>query len=271
MRKCLLLFLALIFSANSNTFAGTTGKIAGKVTDKITGEALPFVNITVEGTNYGAATDLDGNYVILNIPPGKYSIKAQYIGYQAVLVQDVQVSIDLTSTINFELGESAVELEAVIVEGKKELIKKDITSSQSLVSSEQIENLPVLELNDVLQLQAGVTKGADGSFHIRGGRTSEIAYWVNGISITDGYDNSRGIEIDNSSVQELQVISGTFNAEYGNAMSGIINTVTKEGGRDFHGDIKVYSSDYASNFTSYFTHVDDFNPVANYNLQGSLN
>lgn len=271
MRKCLLLFLALIFSVNSNSLAGTTGKIAGKVTDKITGEALPFVNITVEGTNYGAATDLDGNYVMLNIPPGKYSLKAQYIGYQPVLVQDIQVSIDLTSTINFELGESAVELEAVIVEGKKELIKKDITSSQSLVSSDQIENLPVLELNDVLQLQAGVTRGADGSFHIRGGRTSEIAYWVNGISITDGYDNSRGIEIDNSSVQELQVISGTFNAEYGNAMSGIINTVTKEGGRDFHGDIKIYSSDYASNFTSYFTHIDEYDPFANYNLQGSLN
>ena len=83
----------------------------------------------------------------------------------------------------------------------------------------------------LLQLQAGVSKDADGGFHIRGGRSSEIAYQVNGISITDPYDNSRGIDIDNSSIQELQVISGTFNAEYGNAMSGIVNTVTKEGGK----------------------------------------
>ncbi|NWF49652.1 MAG: TonB-dependent receptor [Ignavibacteriaceae bacterium] len=270
MKKYLTIYLSALFLLSGISFAGTTGKIAGRVTDKATGEGLPFVNVIVEGTNYGAATDIDGNYVILNVPPGRYSVKAQYIGYQPVIVTDVQVSIDLTSTVNFELGESVVELEAVVVEGKKELIKKDITSSQSLISSDQIEVLPVLELNDVLELQAGVTRGSDGSFHIRGGRSSEIAYWVNGISITDGFDNSRGIEIDNSSIQELQVISGTFNAEYGNALSGIINTVTKEGGRDFHGNIKLYSSDYVSNFTDYFTYIDNYNPLANYNIQASL-
>ena len=108
--------------------------------------------------------------------------------------------------------------------------------------------MPVSELDDVLQLQAGVTRGADGDFHIRGGRTSEIAYWVNGVSITDAYDNSRGIQIDNSSIQEVQVISGTFNAEYGNAMSGIINTVTKEGSNNYHGSILVYAGDHASDF-----------------------
>ena len=111
--------------------------------------------------------------------------------------------------------------------------KKDITSSQARVTSDEIKNLPVAELNDILQLQSGVTRDAGGGFHIRGGRSSEIAYWVNGISITDAYDNSRGLDIDNSSVQELQVISGTFNAEYGQALSGIVNTVTKEGGRSF--------------------------------------
>ncbi|GAB4287406.1 MAG: hypothetical protein Kow0098_03910 [Ignavibacteriaceae bacterium] len=270
MKRILLILLSGLLTANWMMFAGTTGKVAGKVTDKATGEPLPFVNVLIEGTNYGAATDLDGNYVILNVPPGRYSIKAQYIGYQPVIVTDVVVNIDLTTEVNFELSESAVELEAVIVEGEQELIKKDVTSSQSLVSSETIEALPVLELNDVLQLQAGVTRGADGSFHIRGGRSTEIAYWVNGISITDGYDNSRGIEIDNSSIQELQVISGTFNAEYGNALSGIVNTVTKEGGNEFKGDIKIYSSDYVSNFTDYFTNIDNYNPVANYNFQGSL-
>lgn len=270
MRKVLLLLLTSFTFFTSSLIAGSTGKLTGNVTDKDTKEPLPFVNVIVLGTNYGAATDLDGNYVILNIPPGTYNVKAQYVGYQAMVVENIQVSIDLTTRVDFQLSASAVQMEDVIVEAKQETIKKDVTSSQSLISSDQIQALPVTELNDVIQLQAGVTKDANGDFHIRGGRTSEISYWVNGISITDAYDNSRGIEIDNSSVQELQVISGTFNAEYGNSMSGIVNTVTKEGGKQYHGDIKVYSGDYLSDFTSYFTYINHFNPVTNYNFQGSL-
>ena len=269
MKKFLpLLILGLIVSV-SCLFAGTTGKLSGTVTDAGTGEGLPFVNITLEGTQMGAATDIDGNYVILNIPPGTYTVRFQYIGYQTVVVEGVQISIDLTTKQDIALTSTSVELGEVVVQGR-ETIQKDVTSSQSLVTASEIENLPVAELNDVLQLQAGVNKDADGGFHIRGGRSSEIAYWVNGVSITDSYDNSRGIEIDNSSVQELQVITGTFNAEYGQALSGIVNTVTKEGGQKYNGNIKIYSSDYVSNFTSHFYNVDDFNPFANYNFQGSL-
>lgn len=270
MKKFLLFYFTVLSCSLNFTFAGTTGKIAGKVTDSQTGEALPFVNIIIEGTNLGAATDIDGNYVILNIPPGKYNVKAQYIGYQAVVVENVSVSIDLTTTVDFTLSESAVELEEVVVQGKADLIKKDVTSSQSLISSDEIEILPVAEFEDVLQIQAGVSRDANGDFHIRGGRTNEIAYWVNGVSITDAYDNSRGIQIDNNSVQELQVISGTFNAEYGNAMSGIVNTVTKEGSRDYHGSILLYAGDRASNFTEFFPHIDNINLFSNYNFQGSL-
>jgi len=270
MKKYLHAILILLLIPIQLLFAGTTGKIAGKVIDKNTGEPIPFVNVIIEGTNFGAASDIEGEYVILNLPPGKYNVKAQAIGYQAQIVQNIQVSIDLTSKVDFSLSETAVELETIVVEGKSDLVRKDVTSSQSLISSDQIEQLPVSEFDDVLQLQAGVTRGADGSFHIRGGRTSEIAYWVNGISVTDAYDNSRGIQIDNNSIQELQVISGTFNAEYGNAMSGIVNTVTKEGGRDFSGNFMMYTGDHVSNFTEYFPNVDDLNPFSTYNFQGSL-
>lgn len=270
MKKILLFFLILSNCFLTITFAGTTGKMTGKVTDKASGEPLPFVNIIIVGTNLGAATDIDGNYVILNIPPGNYNVKAQYIGYQPVVVENVSVSIDLTTTVDFTLSESAVELEEVVVQSKQDFLKKDVTSSQSLVSADQIDVLPVNEFDQVLQLQPGVTRDADGAFHIRGGRTNEVAYWVNGVSITDGYDNSRGIEIDNYSVQELQVISGTFNAEYGNAMSGIVNTVTKEGGNDYHGNILIYAGDHASNFTEYFPNIDNVNLFSNYNFQGSL-
>src|SRR3970040_3036809 len=130
MKKFLLLNLILFSFSLSLIFAGTTGKITGIVTDSKTGEALPFVNIIIEGTNLGAATDIDGNYVILNIPPGKYNIKAQYIGYQPVRVENVSVSIDLTTAVDFVLSESAVELEEIVVQGKQATIKKDGTSTQ---------------------------------------------------------------------------------------------------------------------------------------------
>ncbi|MBU1096108.1 MAG: TonB-dependent receptor [Bacteroidetes bacterium] len=270
MRKSLLFLFSVVFLYTNIMWGGTTGKLTGKVTDSSTGDALPFVNITIEGTVMGAATDLDGNYVILNLSPGRYSVKVQYIGYQTKTIENVSISIDLTTKLDVVLTPTSVELGEVVVQAQMGGIKKDVTSSQSSISAESIENLPVAEIDDVLQLQAGVSRDANGDFHIRGGRTNEITYQLNGISITDSYDNSRGIEIDNSSVQELQVISGTFNAEYGNALSGVINTVTKEGGSKFHGNIKVYSSDYLSNHDKIFNHIDDFNPIANYNLQGSL-
>ena len=269
MKRILLLSLLFILPI-TYLFAGTTGKLAGKITDAKTGEGLPFVNITLVGTSIGGASDIDGNYVILNIAPGKYDVKVQYVGYRTQIIKDVSISIDLTTKLNVELSDQSVKLGEVVVEAKSRGVQKDVTSSQASVSNEQIENLPVAELNDVIQLQAGVTKGAGGEFHIRGGRASEIAYQVNGISVTDSYDKTNGIEIDNSAVQELQVISGTFNAEYGDAMSGIINTVTKEGGSQFHGNVKVYSGDYVSNHSDIFLGVNDINPVANYNIQGSL-
>ncbi|MCX6170120.1 MAG: TonB-dependent receptor [Ignavibacteriales bacterium] len=270
MKKKFTVLLLLVIILSANLFAGTTGKLTGRVTDKKTGEGLPFVSVMLEGTSIGAQTDIDGKYLILNIPPGKYNLKFQYVGYQSKVVQNVQISIDLTTNQDATLDETAVEMQAIVVQGNVQKIQKDITSSQTRVTSEEIKNLPVAEINDILQLQAGVTKDAAGGFHIRGGRSSEIAYWVNGISVSDSYDNSRGIELDNSSIQELQVISGTFNAEYGQAMSGIVNAVTKEGGREFKGDIKVYSGDHLSNFTDYFPGTNKFKPVKNYNFQGSI-
>ena len=123
MRKTLLI-LILFITSSTLLLAGTTGKLTGKVIDAKTKEALPFVNVVILGTNLGAATDIDGNYTILNIPPGKYDVKVQYIGYQAVIVEGISISIDLTTRQDFTLSESSVELEAVVVEGRKDVLKK---------------------------------------------------------------------------------------------------------------------------------------------------
>ncbi len=268
--KFLLTVLALLLGICIPLFAGTTGKIVGVVKEKSTGEPLPGANVYIEGTNLGAATDVDGSYLILNVPPGTYTLVVSYIGYQEVRVSGVRVSVDLTTRQDFELVPTALELgEAVVVEATQELVQKDLTSSEARVSADKINQLPVNEVNDILQIQSGVTRDASGAFHIRGGRSTEIAYWVNGVSITDAYDGSRGFEVENQSIQELQVISGTFNAEYGNAMSGIINIVTKEGTPNYKGNVRTYVGDYVSSHKDLFYNIDNVS-AANYNFEASL-
>ena len=243
--KSIITIFAALMMYSVVSFAGTTGKIAGRVTDSETGEGLVGVTVLLDGTAMGAATDMEGYYVILNISPGKYKLSASTLGYNKAAVTEVSVSVDLTTTINFKLSSSVIELkDEVVIVAEREMVKKDLTSSESRVSAGEIKTLPVQEVSAVLSLQSGVTVGRDGGIHIRGGRTSEVAYWVDGVSVSDSYDGGQAVQVDKNSLQELQVISGTFNAEYGQAMSGIVNIVTKDGGRKMHGGVSVYFGGY---------------------------
>ncbi len=269
LKLALLVILALSFS--ESLLAQKFGKITGKVLDGDSGEPLPGANVLLNGTTLGAATDIDGQYLILRVPPGTYELRAEFIGYQKMLVQNVQVLTDLTTTIDFKLRAEAVDLGTeVVVVAERPIVRKDLTSSEARVQADEIKRLPVQELNDVLNLQAGISRDRSGNIHIRGGRATEVAYLVNGIRITDDFTRTQSIEVENESIQELQVISGTFNAEYGEALSGVINIVTKSGGNNFHGNVEVWSGDYASRHDEIFFNVDDVNPTDTYNVQGSF-
>ncbi|MGH7454249.1 MAG: TonB-dependent receptor, partial [bacterium] len=249
---------------SATAFAGTTGKIAGKVTDKKTGEPLPGVNITVTDTRLGAVTDLEGNFIILQVPPGIYSIRASLIGYQELVFEKVRVSVDLTTRFDFQLGEIVLELgQTVTVVAERPLVQKDLTSTSNTVGADVISQLPVENFTDIVNLQAGVVEG-----HFRGGRSGEVAYLVNGIPMNDVYSGSFALQVENNTIQELEVISGTFNAEYGQAMSGVVNVVTKEGGEKFHGSISSYVGDYVSTKDDIFWHIKAFNPI--YNFESSF-
>jgi outer membrane receptor protein involved in Fe transport len=264
LKKPFFIFLIVLLFIPLQLIAGTTGKIVGTVKDASTGEALAGVNVIIDGTSMGAATDLDGTYYIIGVPPGKYTVLAMYISYRETRVAEVNVNIDKTTVIDFDLQPETLELsESIQVIAERPLIKKDLTSTESTVGREQIEALPVQDLNEVINLQAGVIEG-----HFRGGRTNEVLYLVNGISVNDVYSNTYAIEVENNSIQELNVISGTFNAEYGRAMSGVVNVVTRDGGQEFEGNISGNIGDYVSFNDDVFWHVDDFNPVIN--LQGTL-
>jgi len=240
-----LIFLQIIF-------AGTTGKISGKVVDE-NNQPLIGCNIVVKGTSLGAATNIKGEYFILNIPPGKYDLTASMIGYGTVTVEGTLVMVDLTAKTNFFLKPETIEGDVITVTAEKPTVRLDQTSMSAVVSSEDIENLPVTDVGDVIELQAGIVRDPNGGFHVRGGRSSEVSFWVDGVATTDSYDGSSGLEIENAGIQEVQVISGTFNAEYGQAMSGIVNVVTKDGGLNYEGNLDFFSGGYHTNHSNLYS------------------
>ena len=261
------LVLVLTCYYSSPLIAGTTGKISGSIRGISNGEPLIGANIIIEGTSLGAAADDKGRFVILNISPGVYTVRGAMIGYTAVSYSDVRVSADFTTKLDFQLQQTGLELREVTVLAKSPIVRKDLTSSLSIVSAEQLKEIPVEEFSDVLALQAGIVIGTDGAIHIRGGRSSEVAYLVDGLSVTDPFSGNISIEIENNSIQELQVISGPFNAEYGQAMSGVIDVVIKEGGDRLRGNLSFYKGEYVSSDDGTFLNIDEINGTDISNIQ----
>ncbi|MBC8044053.1 MAG: carboxypeptidase regulatory-like domain-containing protein, partial [Rhizobacter sp.] len=248
--------------------AGTTGKIAGTVKDAKTNEPLAGASVVIEGSRLGARTDADGNYTILNVAPGKYRVRASYVGYQPQTVGNISIRADFTSRVEFDLSAEGVVAKEVSVTAERPLIIKDQTSTVAVVTAEQIRALPVENFDQVVSLQAGVV---DGRF--RGGRLGEVAYIVDGVAVQDVFDGGKGgaRTVEPAAIQELQVITGAFNAEYGQALSGVVSIVTKDGGTErLAGNLTVYTGSYFSARSEIFQNITALNPVSSPNIQGSL-
>ncbi len=240
---------------SENLVLGPTGKIAGRIVAANTNTPVPGATIIIEGTTLGDAAGDNGYYTILNVKPGTYTVVVSMIGYATLRVENVEVSADRTTRVNAELQEAVIEGEEIVIVAQRPLIEMDRTTSASYLSAESIANLPVQELQDLLQLQPGVVYDASGRLHLRGGRHGEVAYMIDGIPVTDQFSGGSKIEIENSWVQELQVISGTFNAEYGQAQSGIINIVSKEGRSTFEGSSSFHVGSYLTSRNDVFPKV----------------
>ncbi|PID59440.1 MAG: hypothetical protein CR986_06095 [Ignavibacteriae bacterium] len=230
--KNVIVFLFLSFQI----FAQTTGKISGKITDASTGEPIIGANVIVEGTNLGAAADIDGYYVILNIKPGLYNLKVSSIGYQATKVLKVRVNIDQTTEVDFKLSEEIYETGEVVVVAKTPIVQKDVASSGVNLNAEEIQNLPVVNVTSVVGLQAGVIGG-----NIRGSSSGdEIIYQVNGVTMKDSRNNTPYSNVSFTSVEQVKVQTGGFTADVGDVRSGVVQIVTKEG------DVNNYSFSFYS-------------------------
>ncbi len=254
-------FFILIFVIATYGQAVDSGKLIGTVFDKSTGEPIIGVNLSLKGTYMGASTDLEGVFLVDNISPGVYDIEVSMIGYKVQLQTGINILAGETKKFSFELETSILAFgQEIVVIGKKPLLEVDNTASEVSYSSDDIDSKIVENVDEILTQQAGIVK-SDNKIHIRGGRADEGMYIVDGVSIKDplsGYGNTLYINAD--AIKELKVITGGFNAEYGQAMSGIVDVVTREGGDKYSGSFK-YKTDYGGMglFKNFNNQIIEFN------------
>ena len=245
---------ALLLTFPPSVLAGTVGKISGKIINEETGEALPGVAVSIVGTKIGALTNDNGEYFILNVPVGTYTVQASLIGFAPVEVTNIGVSIDLTSYRDFALSKKALELgKTIVVTAERPMIIKDKTTTMNIVSGNDLRVMPVRGFEQIVGLQNSVvrmnsnvdTRQRGGretlamapEINLRGGRPSEVAYYVNGFSQQDPLSGISTANISNDAIQEVSVTSGAFSAEYGHVASGIVNVITNSGTDKYHAKV----------------------------------
>ena len=244
----------------SGAMGQARGVIQGHITDAESGDPLPGVNVVIKGTYKGAATDMSGRYRIEGISPGYYDIQASMIGYTIQLKTGIHVDLNATVTLDYKLESTTLALgQEIVVIGEKPLLEVDVTSSQQRITADEISNKIVEDVDDIIADEMGVVK-TDNEIHIRGGRADENLYIINGLTVKDplsGY--GKGLYVSADAIQELNIITGGFNAEYGQAMSGVIDVVTKEGGSEYGGSLSLKSDHWgARDITNYNTDGFEF-------------
>ena len=234
-----------------------TGKISGTVTDAATGQPLEGVSVFLQGTGAGALTNSSGRYFILSVPPGTYTVVARRIGYQTVERQGVQVLIDVTREVPFSMNASTVLTRTVITAEAAPLITPGQTGSSIPITAEQITALPVTSIEGALSLQQGFLsapnstdlisfsesrQNAQNPIYVRGGRGGETLLLIDGIPVQNFIYGGPALSLSPTAVQQLDFVKGGAGPEYGNALSGIINIATKEGGTNLAGELKYQTS-----------------------------
>ncbi len=242
--------LLVVLCASMLSAVGTTGKIRGKVTDKQTGEGLIGASVLIEGTSLGASTDVNGEYIILNVQPGTYRLRASYLGYQNVTITNVDVNIDLTTEMNFQLSSEAVSLQAVQIVAEAPLVSKSATNTIVQIKSDEIENIPVRGVQNLVALSGGIVNQG-GNLYVRGGRAGEVAFYVDGVLVNNPMNRQNSLTVINNAVEEVSTQIGGMTAEYGNALSGVVNTSTKIGSQAYTFGVEAISDGFLSGEQKY--------------------
>lgn len=220
--------ILLVFLALPAVVLAQSGQLRGTITDQETGEPLLGANVLVVGTTQGAATDLNGEYIILNLFANVYELRSTYIGYQAKTIQNVRVVAGLTSEINFQLAAEGIQVGEVVITAERPLVNKYNTNANRIITNEDIDALPVRGVDNIISLTPGVIL-QDNTIFIRGGRQDEVGYYLEGTNITDPMVGGAQVTIVSDALEEIQVQAGGYTAEFGGANAGIVKQQIKTG------------------------------------------
>jgi len=258
----LVLFIAVVLTTSA-VFGAQVGRIKGTVSDSKTGEPLYGVSVQIEGTTMGAKTNFDGDFMIISVPPGSYNILFTAVGFETVRLTDVSVITDQTTERNIQLKQTVLETGKVTeVRGTKTGIDFLETGTRTVKTAQEIRSAPVATVDDLLQRETGITVDAEGELHIRGGRSGETTYLVDGVNFSDPLGGrapvDAGINISSSAVLELQVIKDGFDPEYGEALSGVVMITSPEGNTNkTRTRMTYYTDDFGSkNLNKYSENYD---------------
>ncbi len=252
--------------------ADTRGKIAGIVLNQDTGKPLADVEITILNAPLKAWTDNSGHYFILNLPPGIYALRAFYLGFVPVIVEDVFVTSDHTTQVNFKLSETIIELGKTIVEKQgKPTIKKNSSTSVDEFAPIDLKKYPLETFHDILKYLPEASPDARNNFHLRGGRANEIQYFIDGIPHNEPFENRFVFDVLVDEIHEMRLNSGAFLAEYGNAGSGVIQVLNKPIPKNYSGAFAFQTGDILTTHNDIYTEkIKTFNGINNLKFQGKL-
>ena len=244
-----------------------SGKIRGRVVDSTSKNPLAGANVLVlpVESGRGTMTNENGEFVLPNLMTGRYNVKVSYMGYAPTTIQDIDVSPGGTTEILFSLIIEAIEGQEVnvVAESMENTIDIKTVVSQVKYSGEQLYKMPVSNFTDVIANAGGVVKteaGRSRGIHMRGGRSGEVAFYVDGILTNDPVDRSQGVQIDKEAIDVLTISKGGFSAEFGEAMSGIVTVITKSGSKqDISGNLIFETDQLASNKSIYNNNYGKYN------------
>jgi outer membrane receptor protein involved in Fe transport len=246
--------LVLVLALSGRLLAGTTGIIEGIVKDKHTGETLPGVTVTILSLQRGMNTTLEGTFAIQNVRAGSYDIRFSHVGYRPHVLKGVIVNPDLRTRLVIQLEPSSVEMSEIVVTQEKPPIQTDVTGTTYMVSGDEIKALPLTSVLEVVGYKAGTT--LEGN--IRGGKTSEVTYLVDGLPVQDVLGGSGALlAVPKSSVMGVSILTGGFEPEYGNALSGVVNIVTRAGSDSQHVTVRADKDDlFGGKQVNHATHFE---------------
>lgn len=216
--------------------------IKGTLTDDENGESIPFANVVLEGTKFGAATDLNGFFLINRMPAGTYTLRVRFVGYEEYSEQ-VTVNKGQTITRNIHLKASAKMLkDVVITDSRMEERKIQTQVSVEKITSSQIQQMPSIggqaDLAQYLQVLPGVNSTGDqgGQLYIRGGSMIQNLCMLDGMVVYNPFHSIGLYSIfETDVILNADVYSGGFGAEYGGRLSSVMDITTRDGNKKRHG------------------------------------